>query len=466
VSIIALVLFAIGWREAIVVAIVIPVTILLTLFAALDHGLHAQPRVAVRADLLHRHPRGRRHRRDREHRPPLGHERRQAPRAGAIEAVAEVGNPTIVATLTVVAALLPMLFVSGLMGPYMSPIPANASAAMIFSFFVAVIVTPWLMAKIAGGAPVHDHEPRRARAWRQARRALLRFARPILATKGRSLAFLLITAALSLGSLALLYTKDVTVKLLPFDNKSELAVVIDMPEGTSVEATDAVAQAVARTVRKCPRSSRCRPMPAPPRRSTSTAWCATTTCASEPHMGDLQINLTPKTERDRESHEIALEIRERISGLDVPEGTSLKVVEPPPGPPVISTLLAEVYGPDAETRRRAAAKIREAFEACPSSSMSTTVSAARRERCARQSTPTTWNSSRSRKATSSTRSASSIAVDGRLFASRRRPSPDPDRVERAKGDRVLDERFLSTPIPANVLPGARGVVELGDVIDV
>jgi multidrug efflux pump subunit AcrB len=148
-------LVAIGWREALVVAIVIPVTILLTLFARRGDGLHAQPRVAVRADLLDRHPGRRRHRRDREHRPALGHGRRPQRKQAAIEAVAEVGNPTIVATLTVVAALLPMLFVSGMMGPYMSPIPANASAAMVFSFFVAVMVTPWLMLKIAGRAPMH-----------------------------------------------------------------------------------------------------------------------------------------------------------------------------------------------------------------------------------------------------------------------------------------------------------------------
>jgi multidrug efflux pump subunit AcrB len=178
-----LVWFAIGWREAIVVAIVIPVTILLTLFAAWIMG-YTLNRVSLFAlifsigilvddaivviENIARHwgMSGGKHR-----------------VARAIEAVAEVGNPTIVATLTVVAALLPMLFVSGLMGPYMSPIPANASAAMIFSFFVAVIVTPWLMAKIAGGAPVHDGESGAASAWRQARRALPRFAKPILATK-------------------------------------------------------------------------------------------------------------------------------------------------------------------------------------------------------------------------------------------------------------------------------------------
>jgi multidrug efflux pump subunit AcrB len=175
-----------------------------------------------------------------------GRERRQA----AIEAVAEVGNPTIVATLTVVAALLPMLFVSGMMGPYMSPIPANASAAMIFSFFVAVTVTPWLMLKVAGRAPVaaHDHHAEGGKLGR----IYAAVARPVLRTKARSWLFLGIVGALTLGSLSLFYTQHVTVKLLPFDNKSELSVVIDLPEGASVEATDAVAQDVAGEVLALP----------------------------------------------------------------------------------------------------------------------------------------------------------------------------------------------------------------------
>jgi multidrug efflux pump subunit AcrB len=175
-----------------------------------------------------------------------GRERKQA----AIEAVAEVGNPTIVATLTVVAALLPMLFVSGMMGPYMSPIPANASAAMVFSFFVAVMVTPWLMLKIAGRAPMHHGHARLRRAGGVLGRIYRAVARPVLASKTRAWIFLMVVGVLTLGSLSLFYTKDVTVKLLPFDNKSELSVVIDMPEGTSVEATDAVAQAVAREALK------------------------------------------------------------------------------------------------------------------------------------------------------------------------------------------------------------------------
>ena len=253
VSIIGLVLLAIGWRESIVVAIVIPVTILLTLFAAWIMG-YTLNRVSLFAlifsigilvdDAIVVIENIARHWGMKD-----GRERKQA----AIDAVAEVGNPTIVATLTVVAALLPMLFVSGLMGPYMSPIPSNASAAMIFSFFVAVMITPWLMLKVAGKAPAHaeggDHGGHDGGVMGRAYAAI---ARPILKSKGISLSFLLITAVLSFGSLGALYTKDVTVKLLPFDNKSELSVVIDMPEGTSVEQTDAVAQSIARMVMDLP----------------------------------------------------------------------------------------------------------------------------------------------------------------------------------------------------------------------
>ena len=151
----------------------------------------------------------------------------------AIDAVAEVGNPTIVATLTVVAALLPMLFVSGLMGPYMSPIPANASAAMIFSFFVAVMLTPWLMMKIAGRAGHGTHKPSAHGAGGILGRGYRLVAAPILASRARAWAFLLVVGVATLASLALLYTENVTVKLLPFDNKTELQVVVDLPEGSS-----------------------------------------------------------------------------------------------------------------------------------------------------------------------------------------------------------------------------------------
>ncbi len=361
VSIIALVFMAIGWRESIVVAIVIPVTILLTLFAAWIMG-YTLNRVSLFAlifsigilvddaivviENIARHW-GMRDRRDRT--------------TSAIDAVAEVGNPTIVATLTVVAALLPMLFVSGLMGPYMSPIPANASAAMIFSFFVAVIITPWLMVKIAGKAKLADHEHHGGPLERGYRAV----ARLVLATKRRSLTFLLVTAALSFGSLAALYTRDVTVKLLPFDNKSELSVMIDLPEGSSVEATDRVAQDVARVVMQMPEVTGLQTHAGTAAPFNFNGLVRHSYLRQEPQLGEVAINLTPKTDRDRASHDIALDIRERLKTLDLPAGTSLKTVEPPPGPPVISTLLAEVYGPDADTRRAAATKIRAAFESVP-----------------------------------------------------------------------------------------------------
>ncbi|MFC3087075.1 efflux RND transporter permease subunit [Tabrizicola soli] len=470
VSIIALVLFAIGWRESVVVAIVIPVTILLTLFAAWIMG-YTLNRVSLFAlifsigilvddaivviENIDRH---------------WGLDRRKPRLQAAIEAVAEVGNPTIVATLTVVAALLPMLFVSGLMGPYMSPIPANASAAMIFSFFVAVIITPWLMVKIAGRV---DHGPAHGEMAAAAghhhggwlARSYTRVARPILASKARSLTFLLVTAALSFGSLAALYTRDVTVKLLPFDNKSELSVVIDLPEGASVEATDRVARDVADVVLGLPEVTSVQTYAGTPAPFNFNGLVRHYYIRSEPQLGEVAINLTPKGDRDRESHDIALDLRQRLAALSVPEGTSLKVVEPPPGPPVISTLLAEVYGPDAETRRAAAAKIREAFQAVPfvvdvDDSFGTQ---ARRLRA----TISTDNLDFYGVQEQDVFDTLALLNGGQTVGYSHRGEgrlPIPLVVQRDAADRVLDERFLTTPIPANALPGARGVVELGDVI--
>ena len=470
VSIIALVWLAIGWREAGVVAIVIPVTILLTLFAAWIMGFTLN-RVSLFAlifsigilvddaivviENIDRH---------------WGLDRRKPRLQAAIEAVAEVGNPTIVATLTVVVALLPMLFVSGLMGPYMSPIPANASAAMIFSFFVAVIITPWLMVKIAGRAEVHDHGGGDAHGGHHGGwlgRAYTAVARPVLASKRRALGFLLVTAALSFGSLAALYTRDVTVKLLPFDNKSELSVVIDLPEGSSVEATDRVARDVADVVMQLPEVTSVQTYAGTPAPFNFNGLVRHYYLRSEPQLGEVAINLTPKGERDRASHDVALELRERLKAVAVPEGTSLKVVEPPPGPPVISTLLAEVYGPDAETRRQAATLIRQAFEEVPfivdvDDGFGTQ---ARRLRA----TISTDNLDFYGVQEQDVFDTLALLNGGQTVGYSHRGEgrlPIPLVVGRDKSDKVLDERFLTTPIPANALPGARGVVELGDVITV
>ncbi len=246
VSIVVLVAVAIGWREALVVAVVIPTTILLTLFASWIMG-YTLNRVSLFAlifsigilvddaivviENIARH---------------WGMHDGRSRIQGAVDAVAEVGNPTIVATLTVVAALLPMLFVSGMMGPYMSPIPANASAAMLFSFFVAVVLTPWLMMKTGGS---HDGSRNGGNHGEDASggrlgRLYVAVARPILKTRARAWAFLLLVGVATLASLSLFYTQHVTVKLLPFDNKANLQVVVDLPKGASVEDTDRALQAM------------------------------------------------------------------------------------------------------------------------------------------------------------------------------------------------------------------------------
>ena len=469
VSIVALVLFSIGWREAIVVAVVIPVTILLTLFAAWIMG-YTLNRVSLFAlifsigilvddaivviENIARH---------------WAMPDKASRTEKAIRAVAEVGNPTIVATLTVVAALLPMLFVSGLMGPYMSPIPANASAAMIFSFFVAVIITPWLMMKVAGRAPAHAHETggNAHHGGGALGRIYSAVARPLLRTKSGSLLFLLVAAVLSFGSLGAFYTKDVTVKLLPFDNKSELSVVIDLPEGSSVEATDAVAQDVASIALQIPEVVSVQTHAGDAAPFNFNGLVRHYYLRARPEMGDVQITLDHKEHRDRTSHAIALDLRARIAAIDVPAGTSIKTVEPPPGPPVIATLLAEVYGPDGEARREAATKIRDAFESVPfivdvddsfgvqPRRLRATISTDQLEFFGVQeqdvfTTLAILNAG--------TTVGYSHRGEGRY--------PIPITVERDRSDRVVDERFLSTPIPANVLPGARGVVELGDVIEI
>ncbi|MFZ5751382.1 MAG: efflux RND transporter permease subunit [Pseudomonadota bacterium] len=474
VSIIGLVLIAIGWRESFVVAIVIPVTILLTLFAAWIMG-YTLNRVSLFAlifsigilvddaivviENIARH---------------WGLDPRKSRVLAAIEAVAEVGNPTIVATLTVVAALLPMLFVSGLMGPYMSPIPAVASAAMVFSFFVAVIITPWLMVKIAGRAEMKGHAEDDIYGGHGGHhhggtlgRIYAAVARPVLASKGTSLLFLLVTVVLSFGSLGLLYTRDVTVKLLPFDNKSELAVVIDLPEGASVEATDAVAQDVARVALSLPEVMNVQTHAGTAAPFNFNGLVRHYYLRERPFMGDVQLNLTPKADRDRTSHAIALDLREKLKALKVPAGTALKVVEPPPGPPVIATLLAEVYGPDAETRRETARQIRRAFEEVPfivdvDDSFG---EPPRRLRATISTDDLEFFGVQEQDVFDTMQMLNGETTVGYSHRGQGR-QPIPIIVGRDKADRVMDERYLSTPIPANVLPGARGVVELGDVVKV
>jgi multidrug efflux pump subunit AcrB len=335
---------------------------------------------------------------------------------------------------------------------------------MIFSFFVAVTVTPWLMLKVAGRAFVAHHDEGHASGGFLGR-AFAAVARPLLRTKTRSWLFLLAVGALTLGSLSLFYTQHVTVKLLPFDNKSELQVLIDLPEGSSVEATDAIAQAVARTLLALPEvhSAQVHAGTAAPFNFNGLVRHAY--LRASPEMGDVAINLVPKHERDRASHAIALDIRERLKALDVPPGTAVKVVEPSPGPPVMATLLAEIYGPDPETRRAVADRIEAAFRSVPFvvDVDNSYGQPARRARA----TISTDDADFYRVQESDVFDTLAILGGGTTVGYSHRGGgrqPIPIRIERPAGGKVLDERALTTPIPANVLPGDRGVVELGDVV--
>ncbi|MBS0564840.1 MAG: efflux RND transporter permease subunit [Proteobacteria bacterium] len=465
-SIVALVGVAIGWREALVVLVVIPVTILLTLFAARIMG-YTLNRVSLFAlifsigilvddaivviENIARHW-------------GMGDGRSRA--EAAIDAVGEVGNPTIVATLTVVVALLPMLFVSGMMGPYMSPIPANASAAMIFSFFVAVIITPWLMMKLGkahaapGGA---DHASDGGVLGRLYRRA----AAPILASRRRAGVFLALVTVATLASMSLFYFKAVTVKLLPFDNKSDLSVVLDLRRGASVEETDRVLGRIAAALAPVGEIASIQSYAGTAAPFNFNGLVRHSYARSEPQMGDLQVNLVPKGERSRESHRIALDLRARIAALGLPEGARVKVVEPPPGPPVLATLLAEIYGPDPETRRQVATRVRQIFEGVP---FIVDVDDSFGERAGRvrltldDASLTYFNVDQG-----DAYQTISMLYGGRIVGYSHRMGgrePIPIRVGPDKADMVVGERALATPVPANRLPGDRSIVELGDVVKV
>ncbi|ASG24048.1 efflux RND transporter permease subunit [Nitrospirillum viridazoti] len=368
VSIVALIRLAIGWREAVVTLVVIPVTILLTLFAAeligytinrvslfaliFAIGILVDDAIVVVENIA------------RHWGMHDGRDRVQA----TIDAVAEVGNPTIVATLTVVTALLPMLFVSGLMGPYMAPIPANASAAMVFSFFVAMVIAPWLMLRLARwrrGKEEDGHAHGDHADGGKLGRMYLRLAAPVVASRRRAGFFLAAVGVATVLACSLFATKGVTVKLLPFDNKSELDVVLDLPRGATLEDTERGLQAIAAVAGGLPevRSQQIYTGTAAP--FNFNGLVRHYYMRQAPELGEVQVNLAPKGDRSRSSHAIALDLRRRLAGVALPAGAVAKVVEVPPGPPVMATLLAEIYGPDVATRRAVAEKIKGLFASVP-----------------------------------------------------------------------------------------------------
>ena len=355
--------FTLGWRGALVVFISVPVTFALTLFVYYSLG-YTLNRVTLFAlvfivgivvddsiivvENIVRHLR----------------EKRLPPLQAAIEAVDEVGNPTILATLTVIAAVLPMAFVRGLMGPYMRPMPIGASLAMIFSLGVALATAPWfafrLLRKSGEGEP-EEGGVEGTRTYRAYRKVL----EPLLASPVKRWGFLGTVAALLLVAVAFFPLRWVSVKMLPFDNKSEIQVLVDMPEGTTLEDTHATIRDLAEYLRTVPEVTDLELYAGTHAPINFNGLVRYYDLRKGPTVGDVQVNLLPKDERSAQSHEIAGRIRPPLEKIAERHGAALKVVEVPPGPPVLSTLVAEVYGPTHEARIDLARKIKGLFQKMP-----------------------------------------------------------------------------------------------------
>jgi len=277
----------------------------------------------------------------------------------AVEAVAEVGNPTILATFAVIAAILPMAFVSGLMGPYMRPIPVGASAAMIFSLLVAFIVTPWASLRLLKR---HDtHESKSKEGWTT--RIYRRFMGRLIHEARWRYGFLALVALLLLLSFSLVALKFVRVKMLPFDNKSEFQVIVDMPEGSTLEQTAAVTREISDYVRTVPEVTDYQMYVGTASPYNFNGLVRHYFLRRGPNVADIQVNLVPKGDRKAQSHEIAKRVRPAIQQIALKyEEARVKVSEVPPGPPVLQTLVAEVYGPDYQRQIEVARQIRDIFD--------------------------------------------------------------------------------------------------------
>jgi multidrug efflux pump subunit AcrB len=275
----------------------------------------------------------------------------------AIEAVDEVGNPTILATFTVVAAILPMAFVGGLMGPYMRPIPIGASAAMLFSLLVAFLVTPWAAVRVlkAKSHDEHEREDVFTRIYRWFMHRVLH--RLVLRT-----AFLGTVVVLLLASMVLIYTGFVKVKMLPFDNKSEFQVIVDMPEGTTLEQTERVTRELAQAVLQQPEVINVQTYAGTASPYNFNGLVRHYYLRSGANVADIQVNLLGKGDRNDQSHAIAKRVRTSLLPIARKYNANIKVAEVPPGPPVLQTLVAEIYGPNADGRVKVARQIKSIFE--------------------------------------------------------------------------------------------------------
>ena len=366
-AVVLLVLFALGWREAIVVGSAVILTLALTLFASWAMGFTIN-RVSLFAlifsigilvddaivvvENIHRHMR-------------LGGKTLMEAIPPAVD---EVGSPTILATFTVIAALLPMAFVSGLMGPYMRPIPINASVGMLLSLAVALTVTPWLSLKLlarhvpAAGDDGHGDSALVGKLRRGFERVLRPFLHADYGRSRRRRLFAGIGLAVVVAA-GLAVVQLVVLKMLPFDNKSEFQVVVDLPEGTPLERTNALLLELAAEVSLQPEVMDVQGYAGTSGPVNFNGLVRQYYLRSGANVGDLQVNLVGKYDRDRKSHDIARAVRPALATIGQRYGASVKVVEVPPGPPVMSPLVAEIYGPDPERAREIARDLQARFVA-------------------------------------------------------------------------------------------------------
>jgi multidrug efflux pump subunit AcrB len=365
-SVVLLVWLTVGWREAVVVGAAVIITLAATLFASWAWGFTIN-RVSLFAlifaigilvddaivvvENINRH---------------MG----LHPGAGLGEliprAVDEVGGPTILATFTVIAALLPMAFVSGLMGPYMSPIPINASMGMLISLAIALMFTPWLSKRLLShaSAAAHADAGEESRLHRFFERVMSPFLRGDKARPSRHKLYIGTLVAIGLA-VSLVVVQWVVMKMLPFDNKSEFQVVVDMPEGTALEETGRVLDALAASIAELPEVTDYQVYAGTSAPINFNGLVRQYYLRSGPELGDIQVNLVDKHHRDRQSHEIALAARPALAEIGRRYGAAVKVVEVPPGPPVQAPLVAEIYGPFRDSQRELTRAVRKVFDATP-----------------------------------------------------------------------------------------------------
>ncbi|MVZ60882.1 efflux RND transporter permease subunit [Sphingobacterium humi] len=358
VAVTGLVMLAMGWRGGLVVFLSVPLTFALTLFSyyILGYTLNRITLFAlvfvvgivvddsiIIAENMHRH-----------------FKMRKLPfKDAAIYAINEVGNPTILATFTVIAAILPMAFVSGMMGPYMSPMPIGASIAMILSLLVALTITPYLGYHLLVEKDKQQHKEEQGHETSWIYRIYHKFEKPLLDSKKKRWLVLGLTTVLLIGSVGMFFTKSVAVKMLPFDNKNEFQVVIDMPEGTTLERTSAVTREIAQYLSTVPEVVNYQNYIGTSAPITFNGLVRHYYMREGSHMADIQVNLLDKKERKAQSHDIAKRVRPKVQEIAKRFHANVKIVEVPPGPPVLSTLVAEIYGPDHKEQIKVAYQVKE-----------------------------------------------------------------------------------------------------------